>query len=455
MTITHNLLEREIIQVWKRLLDRRVLDSEEGEPIEIVYPGRMNDDQGADFRDAVVAIKGKLAKGDIEVHVRSSDWRAHRHHQDSVYNRVILHVVMWHDSNQATCLQDGRRVPIVVMDKYVRNPSCQWSNIPGSSAVLHLPSCEATGILTTDDVARFLDEAGEERFLYKATGFKADLAQMGAGQSLYRGIMGALGYTKNKVPCLELADRLRLQILEEISQGVISDEECLARQQALLLGTAGLLPSQRWPGHNRSSLDDEWVERLEMLWNSSRCAESMLATAWRLFKVRPNNSPIRRLVAMSYLIVRYRKRGILKELLDMVEGASLSQDCHRLEQGLVVTANGYWADHFDFGLGNKKGSSTLLGSWRAGDIIVNVVLPFTVAWGQSTSQPELERKAREIYSGYPRLAVNAVERHMKNQLGINSRLVNSARRQQGLIHVYNTLCTQGRCTYCPLGHTES
>jgi len=40
---------------------------------------------------------------------------------------------------------------------------------------------------------------------------------------------------------------------------------------------------------------------------------------------------------------------------------------------------------------------------------------------------------------------------MKNQLGLDSRLVNSAQRQQGLIHIYNSLCTQGRCDSCPLG----
>jgi len=88
--------EREIVKVWQcKLLDKRVLVSEEGELIEIIYPGRINDDQGADFRDAVVATGGRLARGDIEVHVRSSDWQAHRHHKNSVYNRVILHVVMW------------------------------------------------------------------------------------------------------------------------------------------------------------------------------------------------------------------------------------------------------------------------------------------------------------------------------------------------------------------------
>ena len=88
--------ERETVKVWQqRLLDGTELLSVEGEPIEIIYPGRINDDQGADFRDAVVAIGGRVNRGDIEVHVSSSDWRAHRHHRDSAYNGVILHVVMW------------------------------------------------------------------------------------------------------------------------------------------------------------------------------------------------------------------------------------------------------------------------------------------------------------------------------------------------------------------------
>ena len=93
----NNLPESQIIKIWQhQLLDRTELATEGGEPIEIIYPGRINDDQGADFRDAVIATSRGLIKGDIEVHIKSSGWQAHRHHCDPVYNRVILHVVMWH-----------------------------------------------------------------------------------------------------------------------------------------------------------------------------------------------------------------------------------------------------------------------------------------------------------------------------------------------------------------------
>ena len=443
--------ESQVIKVWQhQLLDRTRLITEEGKPIEIIYPGRINDDQGADFKDAVIATSKGLRKGDIEVHVNSSGWREHRHYQDEAYNRVIMHVVMWHNTKAATTLQNGREIPILALHKYINNPINQQSNLVSSSTTQNMSCLKATQRLTTDMIAGILDRAGEERFLAKAARFRRDLAQIDAGQSLYQGIMGALGYSKNKLPFLELARRLPLRNLESMAQDGISGEEFLARQQALLLETAGLLPSQRQDRHQENRLDDKWIDKLERLWDSSPHTEAMSPDAWHLFKVRPNNSPIRRLVAMSYLLLRYRERGILKELVGLVKKAPVNRDFHTFENELLVKAKGYWASHFDFGSGSTARSPTLLGRERAAGIIINVVLPFTFAWSQFASQPELKKKAFDLYRSYPKLAVNSLERHMMAQLRLSGSLVNSAQRQQGLIHIYNTLCTQGKCNCCPL-----
>ncbi len=356
---------------------------------------------------------------------------------------------MWRDTKLATTLQNRESIPTLVLQKYIESPISQWSDGKYPPATLGMPCFGAAGRLITGFVAEFLDNAGEKRFLAKAARFQADLAQMEASQSLYQGIMGALGYSKNKLPFLELASRLPLQTLESMTQSKISEEECLARQQALLLGAAGLLPSQSQNRHRGNG--DKWIDKLESLWASSCQPEAMSLNNWHLFKVRPNNTPVHRIVAMSYLVLRYREKGILEEIINMVKEVSVNKGYRRLEKGLLVTTNGYWASHFDFGLGNRIRSPTLLGSRRAADIVVNVLLPFTFAWGQLTSQSELGKKVFDLYRCYPRLAVNTIERHMMNQLGLSSRLVNSARRQQGLIHIYNTLCTQGNCSSCPLG----
>jgi hypothetical protein len=447
--LVSNLSESQVIKIWQHLLlDRHELTTERGEPIKIIYSGRINDDRGADFRDAVIATSQGLMKGDIEVHIKSSGWRAHQHHHDPAYNRVILHVVMWHDSEGATTLENGKDAPILVLDKYTKSLTSQWSNRVSHPTTSVMPCFKNIEHLTTGTMAEFLDSTGKKRFLDKATKFQATLAKMGASQCLYQGIMGALGYSKNKLPFLELARRLPLQKL--MTQGKMSDEECLVQQQALLLGTAGLLPSQRSHWHQKGELGGEWIDKLERLWGSSPQTEAMSPDDWHLFKVRPNNFPVRRIVAMSYLIVRYRQEGIFEGVIDMVKEAALSQSPCRLKKGLVVIASGYWANHFDFGSGSRAKSQTLLGSSRASDIAVNVLLPFMVAWSRLTSQPEIEGKAFDLYHRYPKLVINSIERHMTNQFKLSSSLVNSAQRQQGLIHIYHTLCTQGRCSYCPL-----
>jgi len=450
--LLNNLPERVVVEIWQQLMDRAELTTASGEPIRIIYPGRRNDDRGADFRDAVIATSQGIIKGDIEVHVKSSDWQAHRHHQDPAYNRVILHVVLWHNSEAATNLHNGKTAPILALDKYIGEPSSHWSRLVHSPA--GMPCLKTVTGLTTDTLAELLDSAGEERFSAKAAEFQAELTQMEASQCLYQGIMGALGYAKNKPPMLKLARRLPLQILQSITQGKISDQECLAQLQALLLGTAGLLPSQRQNGH-REYKGSRWIDKLEGLWASSGGTKAMSEDDWHLFKVRPNNFPLRRIAAMSYLILRYRERGIVEEVVDMIKETPASRGYLRLEKGFRVTADSYWASHSDFGLDSKSNNPTLLGRWRAADTAVNVLLPFTLAWSKLNCQPEVERRVVDLYRRYPRLAVNTVERHTIKQLGLNSNLVNSAQRQQGLIHIYNTRCRQGKCNYCPLSHIQS
>jgi hypothetical protein len=271
--------------------------------------------------------------------------------------------------------------------------------------------------------------------------------------------MAALGYARNKLPFLRLAERLPLDTLERGAREAATEEECLAWLQSRLLGTAGLLPSQRWGGQRRDGQDDACVAPLEELWASAGTANgsaggeagAMSPGVWHLCGVRPYNSPVRRLVAMSHLIHRYRDRGMLDGLLGETAEEPLSNgEPRRLEEALMVTAHGYRASRSDFGRGSRTGSPTLLGRHRAADIVVNVLLPFAFAWARSGPRPDLAQAALTVNRRYPRLSANALEKHMRAQLGVVDGMVGSAQQQQGLIHIYETQCTQGRCQVCEL-----
>ena len=447
-----NLPESLIIKIWQNQLCHRTdLITEEGEPIRIIYPGRVNDGRGPDFLDAVILTGQKVIKGDIEVHVKSSGWRAHRHHQDPACNRIILHTVLWHDTKTEARLQSGKKVPTLTLQKYLNNPDIQMTDIAAPPSALDIPCRQASGPASTKVITEFLDSAGEARFSTKVAKFKRDLVQKEPCQALYQGIMGALGYSRNKLPFLELARRVPIHFLESLTQRNIPAEERLAQLQAQLMGTAGLLPSQRTTRHQKNIIDNDWVERLEALWNSSLHGKAMPAGSWQFFKVRPENFPVRRIAAMSYLVRHYGAKKLLEEVIGQ---AIASEEPRELEKILLITASGYWANHFDFGFASRLGIPTLLGSSRASEITVNVLLPFVFTWGEFTSQPELTGKAFKLYCGYPRLSVNTLEKHMSKQFRLTSDSIDSARRQPGLIHVYKKLCSQGNCHRCLLGRGE-
>jgi len=425
--------------------------TERGEPMRLIYPGRENDDQGADLRDAVILSVQGLLKGDIEFHRRSSDWKKHRHHQNPEYNRTILHVVMWRDTEPVTHLQNGKEVPILALHRYLETTALQQMNSDQvTTDVFTLRCYRVAGSLPINRIDEILDAAGRESFLDKAAAFQKELSEDTPQQVLYRGIMSALGYSKNKLPFEELARRAPLHRLEAMARNNLSDDRRLAQQQALLLGTAGLLPSQRGALHH-SAANDRWVETLESHWSEYDHGHAMPTSIWHLIKVRPNNYPVCRVAGISHLILRHGKSGPLDEITSLISEVEINQTHFALAAAMMVMASGYWKTHYDFGCYSRHIAPALIGSSRATTIAVNVILPFIFTWSRHNARPELAARSLAIFTAYPKPGANAIERHMSKQLGRSRVPVDSTQRQQGLIHIYKKFCTQGKCLVCPLG----
>ena len=440
--ITRNRIkpsEQQVALMWQQAVGVK-LTSTGDEPLKVIYPGRTNGDNGPDFRDAVIVSKLRLTRGDVEVHVRSSDWYGHEHHTDAAYDNVILHVAMWHDCDSATLLRSGKPVPLLCLAEALQH---QAYLLPYT-----LPCFRILDHMDRKTVEKILNTAGEERFKEKAVHFQAEIVSPAlkmlsvgeaAGQVLYRGIMRALGYAKNTKPFEDLADRLPLAFIES-RQGLVAT-------QALLLGTAGLLPSQRGQGEPT----DEGVQELEHMWRlADKKTGTMKESDWNLSRIYPNNSPVRRIIALSYLLERYRSSNLLAGIMELVKDIGLSGRHSALQNGLTVDGDGYWQDHFDFDVRSKTTMSALLGNSKAREIIVNVVLPFAFSWGESANEVKLTENAIGFYRNYAGLAENCVTRHMTKQLCLEQPFDLTACYQQGLIHIFRDYCREGRCTECPL-----
>ena len=433
-----NLTEVEVSELWQRIIkDNANFSTVDNRTVQVLYPGRPSDEPGADFKDAALRIGGRVTKGDIEVHVRSSDWCMHCHHKNKMYNGIVLHVVMWHDAKDVTRLENGNSIPLVSLESQRNMATCEIHS--------PVPSCRRHAYGMVDQaIEDVLERAGEARFFEKRLAFHRELESSGAGQCLYRGIMGALGYSRNINPFQMVAEKLPLSFMETTVQGK-KEESAIAHLEALLLGTAGFLPSQGADTHI-PEYDDIWLQTLESDWHFSGRKPCLSLQDWQLFRVRPINFPARRLAGMASLLERNQKAGLLGSLMDLVEKASINESGQQIETELLVPTEGYWADHFAPGKMCSRLDQFLIGRSRAKEIVVNVLLPFIGAYNQS----EIGEKAFTLYSQTRASEENTIERHMRIQLGLRKSQVKTARQQQGLLHIYRNFCTQGRCGECPL-----
>ena len=428
--------EKRLSLVWQRLLGRK-LTTVEDKHLRVIYPGRINGDNGPDFRDAVIAMnESNLIKGDIEIHIKSSDWYSHSHHCDPEYNNVILHVVAQHNAGSATLTQNSKSVPVLCLSPELWH---QAYLMPYH----RLPCFQITKYKDKQALMKLLDIAGEERFKQKAALFRASLHQEEAGQVLFQGIMRALGYSKNTMPFEKLACRLPLNFIERTEL-----RGSLVLKQAWLLGTAALLPFQRL---GRRHPKEREAQELEQIWQSiGKGTKTMSEDDWHLSRIYPNNSPVRRIVALSYLLQRYCREGLLAGMLQVVRDTPLMTGHRMLVGSLIVFGSGYWQEHFDFDIGAKTRKSALLGHSKAAEIVVNVILPFAFAWGKITGELGLKEKAIKFYNHYPKLAENEITLHMARQLCLGDVSDFTACHQQGLIHIFRNYCREGRCSQCPL-----
>ena len=390
--LTESLLAR----VWQGApLRGEELVTSQGVRLRIVYPGRRAGVAGPDFHHAIIATAGERLRGDVELHVRSSAWRAHGHHRDPNYNGVILHVVFRDDATQPTLLQNGTSVPVVPLEAYL-------TGADPASDLLHAaaePCSDAVTRLGATAVGQVLDRAGDTRFRAKARAFQSELAADDGDQVLYHGLLRALGYSGNTEPFGELARRVPVATLKRIA--------------------VKTRPTERAPAFHRA-LSDEACH-----------------LAWRYYGCRPPNLPQQRLVAAARLLATHLEDGSLAQpLLDLVSRADVATGHRGLVNALAVPA------------GDHDGT---IGRGRACEMVVNVLLPFSYAVGGARSRPG--RRALALYRAFPRLDDNRVSREMAQQAGIGAALASSARRQQGLIHLYRRFCLDRRCRRCPLTST--
>ena len=117
----HGEYREELYQwIWEKLeFSTAGLQTTDGVAVRIIENGTLNHGAGPDFSAAHILIGGRRWFGSVEIHKTAADWRAHRHHEDPAYNRVILHVVVEENGPLKVMREDGTSPPTMLLKPYL------------------------------------------------------------------------------------------------------------------------------------------------------------------------------------------------------------------------------------------------------------------------------------------------------------------------------------------------
>jgi hypothetical protein len=412
--------------VWKtRQYNQSHLITTQGEPIQVIDPGTHNKDSGPDFFNARLKIGTHYWAGNVEIHIRTSDWLRHGHQFDAAYNNVVLHVVYDDDSlvpgirqlmsDQIHTLTLRGRLEDDLFASYERfRLSRKW--IPCASDLAQVPSIISTGWL-----ARLM----AERLETKVNAIKQELEQTGMDwdQAFYRMLLRSFGTRVNAEPFSWLARSLPWHLLARKQD----QPEVL---EALLLGQAGLLPE--FP-------PDEYCRTLRQTYHSFCNLHKLQPQPghnWKHSRMRPANFPAVRLAQLAAIM--HKTPRLFQKLLA----------CTTPDEALAlfnVQAGTYWHNHFIPGVASVS-SEKKTGTQMQLLILINVVIPFMFTRGQLLDEYTLKEKALNWFE-----SLQPEQNSLIAQWKQHGLCAANASESQALIHLHKNYCSHKKCLNCTIG----
>lgn len=417
-------MEKLMQYVWKhRLWRSEDMVTNTGKKVRVVDPGLLNTDAGPDFFNAKIEIDGHMWVGNVEMHYRATDWKRHHHDSDKAYDSVILHVVAKDDAPVRRT--NGELIPQLVLEVSPQF-NADYASLVG--ATIEVPCATKIKQVPHLTIVEWVEGLAFERLHGKVERIHQLLDSFnGSWEDVcYVTLARNFGFGINNDAFERLARRTPLRLLGKHSDSVLQIE-------ALLFGQAGMLDAQK-PGMD--SYYNQLCTEYAFLSHKFQLTP-MEKESWKLFRIRPQNFPYRRIAMLAQFI----EGGF--RMMNRILEAEGEKEMRALFE---VELSGYWTKHYTFGKPNERATATLSRS-SIDIILINTVAPLLYAYGELTGNYEMTDKAIKLLEDL-RAESNSFVSHFV-AYGIDCP---DALTSQALVQLKREYCDARKCIYCKIGH---
>ncbi|RYY23863.1 MAG: DUF2851 family protein [Chitinophagaceae bacterium] len=322
--------------------------------LQVLTAGTLNMNQGPDFLEGRIRIGAQVWAGNIELHVKASDWDKHGHENDANYHSVVLHVVWINDLPESVyyppMLSLESRVSRWLLQQYQ-----EW---------MMSPSFIPCGSRITDVKelvwSKWKERLVAERLESKMTGVYTHLKEANNHweEVLWWMLAVNFGITVNKEVFGMMAKTLPITLVER-------HKSQIHQLEALLFGQAGLLTPKFTEAY-------PLMLKKEYQFLKKKFALKQVFAPVHFLRMRPVNFPTVRLAQLAALINQSDR--LFSRLL-------IAGQVAELRKLFDVTANDYWHYHYRFEETTPY-MPKRIGAQMIDNIIINTVIPLVFAYGR-------------------------------------------------------------------------
>ncbi len=391
--------ENYLHQIWKnKRLPFHQLKLVSGQDFTLLHQGVHNNESGPDFFCGKVKINDLIWYGNIEIHVKSSDWYLHKHQFDRAYDNVILHVVL---ENDKQVFINDRELPTLELKEHI--DAIHFSK----SHIFKKKDFNCSEMIQQIDSIYL--ESMKNKVIIDRLNRKSQLIDFNSpvdfSQALFVFMANAFGNKVNTTPFFELSQQLSINILKRINSEDIT---------VLIFGVSGFYEME------------EVNKDEKLLWDFYKRKyglKTMNFYQWKRKGLRSNGFPIQRISQLSVFVQNFDFN------LDFINKSA---------QDII---------NFVYDLFNYKSVKIKFSNSFIDLIIINGFVPFIWWYSIKINDLTMKDKVLDILELLNPERNSIIKKW--NNIGVKCK---KAFDSQALLEIYNQFCNNKRCLSCSVGN---